>query len=164
MIFMLPWCYIPKPNVKSTKRSVIFNVRMKILCGSMEYCRCDVIHWENWHEYIISTPKHWKNTVKEASSDIRTCYLKIDPFFKKSCKWNVVNILSYFLVLLHNPDILDISMVKYIDYSLTLWTNDILMISLEYVTIFLKKILWWKIGDCKYCRKVKTCNNFWLTV
>ena len=30
---------------------------------------------------------------------------------KKCCKWNIVNILC-FEILFHNPDILDISMVK----------------------------------------------------
>ena len=41
------------------------------------------------------------------------------PFLKKWWRWNVVNISSYCLILLHNPDILDISMVKPIDCSLT---------------------------------------------
>ena len=41
------------------------------------------------------------------------------PFLKKCWRLNVVNISSYCLILLHNPDILDISMVKQIDYSLT---------------------------------------------
>ena len=41
-----------------------------------------------------------------AEKTVWTCSLKADPFLKKCCKWNVVNILSYFLILLHSPDIL----------------------------------------------------------
>ena len=45
-------------------------------------------------------------------------------------------------------------MVTYIDYSL--WRTDILIINLEYIiTICFKKILWWKINNCKYSRNYK---------
>ena len=64
----------------------------------------------------------WRQLMKRVKLLLKhlDMFTKNRPFFEEMLQMKCVNISCYFLILLHNPDILDISMVKEIDYALTL--------------------------------------------